>query len=165
MTLQEAKDTIANKEGYTSWDWIIAEYPANTKSDKTTEEMLEDAANLCIASLESQLMEKDREIDRYKLANKAYLASVDGALNEYLEKQKRFLDDIEEKDKEIERLKIDASNYAYQCDRAKRDRYIAETMSEELREALREAIRQWTLARASSNSPDFLVRCRKLIGD
>lgn len=54
-TLQECKDLVAQREGYTSWDWIIAEYPANTKSNKSTEDMLEEAANMFASQFKEEV--------------------------------------------------------------------------------------------------------------
>lgn len=63
--LQQAKDEVARKEGYTSWDWIIAEYPCNTKSDKSTDQMLEEASLLAMERIAQQIWIAAEKRGRY----------------------------------------------------------------------------------------------------
>jgi hypothetical protein len=82
-TLQECKDEVAQSEGYSSWDWIIAEYPANTKSDKSVEQMHEKACEIYVSQFKSspnQLEKEIEELKRESLVREEYIGELREAI-------------------------------------------------------------------------------------
>jgi hypothetical protein len=72
---------------------------------------------------------------QHKFDNPTDIANVQKANAELIVKAVNAYDSLVEENKQ---LKIDASNWAYQCDRAKQERDKAEAENQKLREALTE---------------------------
>lgn len=122
--LREIKKQVAEKRDSISWNYL-----KNNCGAHYMEEVMDEVCKLYASSLTQQVEELTKKIEllnirdskrekKFELINKE-----NGALHARVEELTR------EKDK----LKIELSNYAYQIDRAKRDRDKAESELEELK--------------------------------
>ena len=120
--------------------------------------------NARIASLESQLKDKDRIISEYRslldpILDWGWGASPESGIKlgqSITEEVLRLAKESRGKDQEIERLKdaIKSRNIDQEEDAL---------LIADLRESLRKCLRQWSLSNDSRLSQEFVDRCRKLI--